>query len=285
MGKLPEPKVGIIIPSYHAEKTLGKALDSVLAQTYPNWEVFLIDDASKDGSAAVAQQYAAQDSRIHFCRNEKNSGASATRNRGLEMAADMDYLAFLDSDDWWDPVMLEHMVNTAEQNHADFVQCGWTLEWPNGNSLPEDNIFPELRVFDRAEFAVPLKKMLTGISMNHTARKLVRGDLIRGLKFSEKLVTAEDLAMCFALMMRAERIAFLPEPLYHYYRDGSGLTSMALSFRRKWDANVTVSNIMLEGFKGTPFDTWYYRTLARLRPFSLIVSKAVRLVRDKLNMK
>lgn len=192
-------------------------------------------------------------------------------------------MAFLDSDDWWDCEFLEEMVVMARHFQADFVQCGWTLEWPNGKSRPEENTYPDFRVFDRENFSGPLTEMLRGISMNHVARKLVRRSLLEGLTFSTKLDTAEDLAMSFQLLMRARRIAFVPDPLYHYYRHGSGLTGRRLRFGQKWAANRAVARMMQAAIRGTDFDTVRFRFLIWARPYRLLASKAVRLLRDQFH--
>lgn len=281
-GKLGQAQVWVIVPVYNGEDTLPKCLDSLLAQTYPHWTACLIDDCSTDGSRRVMEAYAARDPRFCCLENPKNTGPAGTRNRGLA-AASGEYVAFLDSDDWWSADFLARMVEAAGRFGADFVQCAWTLEWPDGSSLVQANTYPGQRVFDRAGFGEPLKQMLRGISMNHVARKLVRRPLLEGLSFPEGLSTAEDLAMCFSLLLRARRIAFIPQPLYHYYRHGGGLTGSALGFRQKWEANRAVSRMMAGQLRGTEFDTAYFRFLAWARPWRLVFSKAVRLVRDKRN--
>lgn len=276
------PEVWVVIPVYNAAATLPKCLDSLLAQTYPNWTACLVDDGSADESGSVMKQYAALDRRFRCRTCPQNGGPAAARNFALE-AAQGQYVAFLDSDDWWDRCFLEKMVGTAEEFRADIVQCAWTLEWPGGSSAPEENTYPELRVFDRSEFSRPLTRMMCGISMNHVARKLVRREMLEGLAFPTEIATAEDLAMSFQLLMRARRIAFLPQPLYHYYRHGAGLTGSALRFGQKWSANRTVSRIMREGIRGTEFDTVRFRFLAWMRPYCLLVPKIMRLLRDGRN--
>ena len=271
--------VFIIIPVYNAANTLERCLDSLISQTYPYWTACLADDCSGDASADIARRYMERDARIQWLAAERNGGPSAARNRALARAQG-EYVAFLDSDDWWEDTFLEEMVAAAERYGADFVQCGWTLEWPGGASRPEPNIYPTQRAFAREEFAEPLGQMLKGISMNHVARKLVRRELMEGLTFSTELKTAEDLLMCFQLLMRARRIAFLPRPLYHYLRHGNGLTGGGLSFRQKWDANRAVARMMREGVRDTEFDTWRFRALIWLRPYRLIASKAARILQD-----
>ena len=277
-------KVSIVIPVYKAEKTLERCLNSLLMQTHSDWRAILIEDASPDGSGRIAEKYAQMDSRICYLRNERNIGVAATRNRALELLEE-GYAAFLDSDDWWETDTLEKMLSAAEQYDADMVQCAWRINYPDGSEIVEENTFPELRIFEREELGIPLKKMLTGISMNHTCRKLVRCELLKGLRFDEALETAEDLDMSFRLLLRAKRIVFVPDALYHYYRHGAGLTGSGLSFQKKWRANCMVSERMLQQLSGAEWNTFQYRLLARTRPFVLVLDKAIRLRRDKKMLK
>lgn len=98
--------VSVIIPAYNAEKIVSEAVESVLRQTYPNFEVIVIDDCSKDGTYSVLEELSQKDSRVRIFKNEKNSGVSETRNRGVSLAKG-EYIAFLDSDDVWNENKLE----------------------------------------------------------------------------------------------------------------------------------------------------------------------------------
>ena len=277
-------KVSIVVPVYKAEETLERCLNSILMQTHSDWKAILIEDASPDNSGRIAEKYAQMDSRIRYLRNERDMGVAATRNRALELLEE-GYAAFLDSDDWWEPDALEKMLSAVRQYDADLVQCAWRINYPDGSEIVEENTFPELRVFEREEFGIPLRKMLTGISMNHTCRKLVHCELLKGLRFDEALETAEDLEMSFQLLLRAKRIVFVPDGLYHYYRHGAGLTGSGLSFRKKWRANCMVSERMLQQLPGTELNTFRYRLLARTRPFIIVLDKVMRLLRDKKMLK
>lgn len=92
--------ISVIMPAYNASRTLARAIESVLAQTYENLELIVIDDCSKDDSYAIAQRYAQQDKRVRVVKNEKNAGVSDTRNRGVQLAQ-YEWIALLDSDDYW----------------------------------------------------------------------------------------------------------------------------------------------------------------------------------------
>lgn len=134
--------VSIIMAAYNAEKTIETAIQSVLSQTYTNWELFVINDCSKDKTIHIVQQYAEKDSRIHLLNNEKNQGVSLTRKRGLEESNGA-WIAVLDSDDLWVSDKLEKQFLLAKKENAkliftgsDFIdQAGnpieWTLHVPN----------------------------------------------------------------------------------------------------------------------------------------------------------
>ena len=105
--------VSIIMPSYNTAKYIGDSIRSVLAQTYTNWELIIVDDCSTDNSDEIVAQF--KDSRITYVKNERNSGAAISRNRALKMAKGK-WIAFLDSDDLWTPDKLEKQIAFMEQN-------------------------------------------------------------------------------------------------------------------------------------------------------------------------
>ena len=113
------PLISIITPNYNAVSYIALTIESVLNQTYQNWEMLIQDDCSSDGSYEIALEYARKDSRIKVGRNEKNSGTAVTRNKAIEIA-NGDYLAFLDSDDIWFPEKLEKQLDFMLKNNCDF---------------------------------------------------------------------------------------------------------------------------------------------------------------------
>lgn len=113
------PLISIITPNYNCARFIAQTIESVLAQTYTNWEMLIVDDCSTDGSYEIAREYAEKDSRIKVFRNEKNSGAAVSRNRAIE-ASSGEYVAFLDSDDLWLPEKLERQLNFMQENNCDF---------------------------------------------------------------------------------------------------------------------------------------------------------------------
>lgn len=115
--------VSIIMPAYNAEATIKDSIESVLSQTFPYWELIIIDDASIDGTWDIASAYAIQDSRIQVLQNKTNCGASETRRRGNKTARGQ-WLALLDSDDVWMPDKLEKQMNIAAEGKAQLIFTG-----------------------------------------------------------------------------------------------------------------------------------------------------------------
>src|SRR5690554_452951 len=114
------PLVSIITPSYNAEKYLARTIESVLGQTFQDWEMIIVDDQSPDNANQLIEQYCQQDGRIKLLHLEKNSGAAVARNKGIE-AAKGRYIAFLDSDDAWSPDKLEKQLAFMQANDYPFT--------------------------------------------------------------------------------------------------------------------------------------------------------------------
>ena len=116
--------VSIIMPLYNYGRFLNAAVDSVLSQTYINWELIIVDDCSTDDSFEVAEELSKKDERIHAYRLERNGGTSAARNKGLDLAKG-EFVAFLDSDDQYDPTYLESQLDLLISNNADIAVASY----------------------------------------------------------------------------------------------------------------------------------------------------------------
>jgi len=125
--------VSIIMPSYNTAKYLTETIESVLAQTYTNWELIIVDDCSSDSTDDVIKAYL-QDSRIHYFKNEANSGAAVSRNKAL-LKAKGKWIAFLDSDDLWLPEKLEKQIQFMEANNYHFSYTNYEEIDENSNAL------------------------------------------------------------------------------------------------------------------------------------------------------
>lgn len=153
-----EGLVSIIVPNYNSEKFIKETLDSVLAQTYQNWETFVIDDCSTDGSVDIIRGYAEKDARIHLVLREKNSGVANVRNAGIQLA-NGEYIALLDSDDLWMADKLERQVALLKEKGADLAYCAY--DFIDENSQPMGKTF---KVPEKTNFKKMLGKNVIGCS-------------------------------------------------------------------------------------------------------------------------
>lgn len=128
--------LSIIVPVYNTEDYLPKCIDSILAQTFHDFELILIDDGSSDRCGEICDEYAAKDTRIRVIHSE-NRGVSAARNTGLDIAQG-EYIGFADSDDWIEPEMYETMIRTAQENEVDVVICGIKYVQESGEYIRSD---------------------------------------------------------------------------------------------------------------------------------------------------
>lgn len=115
--------ISIIMAAYNAEKTIGQAIESVLNQTFPNFELLVVNDCSKDGTVKLVEDIAKKDRRVRLISNEKNSGVSYTRKHGLQETRGA-WIAILDSDDAWAPEKLEKQIELQEKENADLLFTG-----------------------------------------------------------------------------------------------------------------------------------------------------------------
>lgn len=166
------PLVSVIMPLYNAERFVSEAIESVLGQTVEGWELFVIDDQSTDRSVDVVRKYCEKDPRITLLQNEKNSGVSVTRNRGID-AARGQYIAFLDSDDVWKPEKLQRQLSLMQEKNADIGYCSYAIIGADGTKAKDD-----YSVRDRAEFKDILKENYIQCSA-----MLIRADLVKEIKF------------------------------------------------------------------------------------------------------
>ena len=141
------PLVSVVMPSYNKKRFVEETIHSVAGQTYPNWELIIVDDCSTDGTYECLQRLAAADSRIRLYRNEENLGAAKTRNRCLDLASG-DYVALLDSDDLWLPEKLERQMLVAKETAADIIYCSYSIIGESGEQVCPDFIVPESTSFE-----------------------------------------------------------------------------------------------------------------------------------------
>ena len=195
--------VSIIVPVYNVEKYLGKCLKSILRQTYSPVEVILVDDGATDESGRICDKYAARDSRIVVI-HQQNGGLSAARNAGIDAARGA-YYAFVDSDDYILPDMIEKLAALCTRFNADIAMCAMRGPEVAGNT-------GGIKVMRRDEY-MPL--ILKDVIPSYMCNKLFRCVLFEGIRFPLGMV-AEDMAIAHRLFNAAQIVAQTDEPLYVY---------------------------------------------------------------------
>lgn len=214
--------ISIIIPVYNVEAYIEECLDSVLAQTYKELEVILVDDGSTDKSSEICDQYASLDNRIHVLHQE-NQGLSDARNSGMAFAKG-EYVTFIDSDDYIAPDMMELLYNNMKKENAQISICGaWLAYETHLEKRQKDDVYLKM---DRRE---ALRKMLDFGYYDLSAwGKLYRTELLQGIKFPSRKI-CEDMYVIPEVIAKAECVVYDSTPKY-YYRQRQGSITKSDAF-------------------------------------------------------
>lgn len=206
------PKFSIIVPVYNAGKYIGMALDSVLAQTYPDWECICVDDGSKDSSGTILDQYATKDSRIKVI-HQKNGGEAAARNAALDVARG-EWLTCLDADDLYASDRLLRMQQLIEAESPDLVRFGMMM-FP-GDSVPQGDLpwTDSYKVYEGDAAKVWGWKVLLpyGMACSWAARK----DLVKDIRFRVGMRVKTDSIFCARMCNRLSKVVASAYPSYFY---------------------------------------------------------------------
>ena len=241
------PVISIIVPVYRAEKYLNDCVDSILRQTFSDFELVLIEDGSPDQSGAICDEYAQRDERVRVI-HQLNQGQAAARNHALPMTQGK-WLCYVDSDDAIHPQMLEHLHRAAEKSDAGISMCQF-LEAPEP---PEDYEQP-------AEFSYTLltmdEKTLTELHDRDlypgwvACAKLIRRECVEGYPFHTGRVYEDNEAVT-RWLLPAKTLAMLPTQLYFYRTNPESTTKSQFSLKRLdylWALESMISYFQSVGF-------------------------------------
>ena len=212
--------ISVIVPVYKSEAFLGKCVESLLAQSFQDFELLLVDDGSPDDSGAMCDAYAAKDSRVRVI-HKPNGGVSSARNAGLD-AARGDYVVFVDSDDYVDPSYLEGLLLPLREQaepEKTLVITDYQPFTPNGD---EKRSFPQPFTVGLSEAAPQtFRDLIFGFRLFPPYCKLYRREIIEAnhLRFDTSIRTAEDFDFNMRYVAHVETICYSPIPSYHYRVD------------------------------------------------------------------
>lgn len=229
--------ISVIIPVYQEEKYLARCLDSVIAQTYRNLEIVVVDDGSKDNSGKICDEYARIDSRIRVIHKE-NGGQSSARNVGLE-AAHGKYIGFLDSDDWITSDMYMYLYTLISQYDADIAMCSYSRKRGTlGQKQPE-----KISVYsDNDQIMKFFFRIDGGGSFYSVWNRLYKKDIVQNIRFFEGVMT-EDVLFTYEAYKAASKIIVSNQKKYLYFKNTNGITRSKLCKRdcdlfKIWDLIV-----------------------------------------------
>lgn len=212
------PTFSIIVPVYNSEKYLRCCIESVISQTYCDWELILVNDGSKDNSLAICQEYASSDTRIYVV-DKPNGGVSSARNRGLK-EANGEWITFMDSDDWLDDNALEIYYDAAQRTGADIIKTGYRYYRNTGNEGKAIN--REITLIDKSDILAKLQK--TGYYA-FVWNAIFRKGITTCLQFDESTPWLEDQFFGYECILRAHKVTLLPKMVYNYRIHESGSLS------------------------------------------------------------
>ena len=211
-------KVSIIMPVYKVEEYVGKAIESIQAQTLKEWEFLIVDDGTPDRSGKICDEYAAKDDRIHVIHKE-NGGAPSARNVAIDIAKG-EYMYFLDSDDWAEPTMLEDMYNLAKRDNAQLVVAGFYIDtyyekdkYMTDVYSIEDAIYSDKETFRKNAYKLFDKNLLyTPWNKLYETKYILENNL----RFPKTLW--DDFPFNISVVRNVERVTVTSRLYYHFLR-------------------------------------------------------------------
>ena len=214
--------ISVVIPTYNRQHTIVRAVNSVLAQTYRDLEVIVVDDCSSDDTRSVVEQI--EDSRVRYACLDKNSGACAARNMGISLSRG-EYIAFQDSDDAWYPDKLAEQLAALEQSGAHIVFCGFEKLWGNNMRL----VHPQNR---SSGFCSPEDLLMESLASTQTI--LGTAEAVRSVMFDPFLPRMQDYDFIIRAVQNY-RVYYLDRVLVSVYEQADSITAGKRSYQKRLD--------------------------------------------------
>lgn len=219
------PVISVIVPVYNVEKYLNRCVDSILSQSFTDFELILVDDGSPDNCGIICDEYEKKESRVHVI-HQKNSGLSAARNSGIQWAidnSDSKFITFIDSDDWITDCYLESMYKAYTETGKANVIVGYERVTDYKESRSE---IPEYRLFNTEEFYCDKR-----INATIAVGKLFLKKDLETLRFPLGKLH-EDEYTTYRILFKYEQVVFIDAPLYKYFYCENGITLSAWKPKR-----------------------------------------------------
>ena len=219
------PTISVSVPVYKVEKYIHRCVDSILAQTFTDFELILVDDGSPDTCGAICDEYAAVDSRVVVI-HQANGGLSAARNAGIDWAfanSESQWLTFIDSDDWVHPEMLKRLLDAAVLNNVSISVCGYAKTQGEEPIIGDQDLVPV--IWNPEDFFVA-----HNVNATIACAKLYRKECFQEIRYPAGKIH-EDEFTTYRLLFSFPKTVVIRAPLYCYFQNPTGITGS------RWNPN------------------------------------------------
>ncbi|MPT30868.1 MAG: glycosyltransferase [Chryseobacterium sp.] len=256
------PKVSVILPAYNVEKFIAKSIDSILSQTFTDFELLVVIDGSPDNSKAIAESFA--DPRIIIFEKE-NGGLSDARNYGLERAKG-DYVYFMDSDDWIEPELLEQTVAVLEKEKRDFVVFGYIQDNEDlqGNVFSQQQKLPNKELLSKGvDYGLTTDLLgILGYAWNKVYKKAFLVD--NNFHFEKGISLVEDILFNSLVYKQSDEIRIINKTFYHY------INRQVPTLIKKFHQNSFDLNLWKLERLSDFFESWDFKNRKELLGYALV---------------
>lgn len=270
-----KPLVSVVVPAYDVETFLSDCLESILSQTYRNWQCIVINDGSSDDSGGISDRFAQRDDRVKVIHQE-NQGVSAARNAGFESSAGA-FVTFVDGDDWIHPNFLSTLVDVAQRHQADMV-IG-TRVMSGKSSADARKAKCQVWTSERAVATLLYPEIPLGVW-----NKLFRKDFLSAseIRFLDGYFMGEGLNFITHAASKAAKIVAVNHRLYWYRRDNAASATSTLSLEKLENALSAIDNVertLKPGSRKIRHALVYHRWMTEFEMYSLLLAASRREVR------
>jgi len=250
-----QPLISIIVPIYNVEPYLPRCIDSILAQTYSNFELILVDDGSPDDCGRICDSYATKDERIRVI-HKANGGLSDARNAGLDIA-EGELIGFVDSDDYIHPEMYAVLYKNMTEARADLSLCDYrSISDPDGNIFDFDN---KVEIYNNTEALAMLFTYYCQVFVL-AWNKLYRKEVFENFRYAKGKIH-EDEFLTYKILHQSKKIVFTHARLYYYYQSPNSIIRTGFNPKKLHYAEAMEER--LNYFRQQNLDAFYSQTLTK----------------------
>jgi len=243
----------IITPSHNSEQFIGQTIDSVIAQTYTNWEMIIVDDCSPDNSNAIIEEYIKKDNRIKLIKLDENSGAAVSRNRAMKEAKGR-YIAFLDSDDYWHEEKLEKQIALMKDNDIALSFTAYDRVEESSSKFIDTQFVPT-----KVDYKTLLKQNIMGcLTVMYDTKKL-------GKVYMPNILRRQDYALWLKILKQVPYAHGLDKSLAYYrVRTSSISSNKIIASGYHWKVLRDIEKLPI--YKAIYYFGWYtYKSIMKYK--------------------